>query len=265
MKVATQAPGSAVGFVAEGKMRRPTKASEKAARRLAEQIVSQGLPPGTPLPTEAKMAESLGVGRGTMREALRTLETFGLIEIRTGRHGGPVVRIPDADDLSVSLTLAFFAMGASMLNVLDARMVLEPALVELAAARITSEELDALRATISEIRAPGATERTYLDSAERFHNLVAEAAHSPVLSYVSAGLHRIAGGEVVGIMYPERERLATATSHERITDALASGDGELAKDLWRAHLMDARRYWMQRFPENAKMPVKWTIGIDPTD
>lgn len=260
--MAEQASSRSVGLVDGVKIPRAPKASETTARRLAEQIVMQEVPAGTSLPTEKEMADGLGIGRGTMREALRILETFGLLEIKTGRNGGPVVRVPDAGDLSVSLTLAFFAKGASMLDVLDARMVLEPALVELAATRITPEEIDALRTTIDVIRAPDSTVQTYLEASEEFHNLVAEAAHSPVVSHISEGLQHIAGGESVGITYTERERRGTALAHERITDALASGDAELAKRLWREHLQEARRYWMQNFPDAAKGPVRWTIGLD---
>lgn len=239
---------------------RSTKTSELAAHRLAKMIVDEKMEPGTALPTEKEMAERLGIGRGSMREALRIVETFGLLEIRTGRHGGPVVRMPDAGDLSVALTLGFFVKGISMDDVLDARIAFEPFLAELAAQRITPSELLGLRATVEAMRRERASERVYLTAARDFHDLVAEVAGQPVLSHLSAGLHRIAGGEGVGISYAEPSRLSTVSAHEEIIEALEARDGERAKQLWETHLISARKYWKKRFPENAQRPVEWTLG-----
>jgi len=243
-------------------VKRSPKTNTAIAQKLATQIISSKAAPGTTLPSEKELAESLGVGRGTMREALRLLETFGLIEMRTGRYGGPVVKLPDAADLSVSLTLAFYANGSSMLDVLEARLVMEPALAELAANRITPEQLAALRETITATRDTPESEPAYLAAAEKFHNLVAEAAGSPVLSHLSEGLHHIAGGESVGISYSVGARLAVARSHELIADALEAHDGEAARTLWRSHLLEAAEYWRRRFPDNASQPVGWTLGLE---
>lgn len=243
-------------------VRRSAKTNATIAQKLATQIISSKAQPGTALPSERELAESLGVGRGTMREALRLLETFGLIEMRTGRYGGPVVKLPDAHDLSISLTLAFYANGSSMLDVLEARLVMEPALAELAAERITPEQLAALRETIAVTREESDSESAYLAAAERFHNLVAEASESPVLSHLSAGLQHIAGGESVGITYSRGVRLAVARSHELIADALEDRDGEAARTLWRSHLMEAAEYWRRRFPKQAAEPVGWTLGLE---
>jgi GntR family transcriptional regulator, transcriptional repressor for pyruvate dehydrogenase complex len=242
-------------------IKRSAKINAATARMLATQIIDGKVPVGTTLPAEKELAESFGIGRGTMREALRILETFGLIEIRTGRYGGPVVRRPDAKDLSVSLTLAFFANGSSMLDVLEARGVTEPALAELAAGRITPEQISELRDTIAAMRDETAPESQYLEAAERFHNIVGSAARSPVLSHLTAGLQNIAGGETVGISYSAKARLGTADDHEAIANALEVGNGALSRELWHQHLAGARAYWEHRYPENARRPVGWTLGL----
>jgi GntR family transcriptional regulator, transcriptional repressor for pyruvate dehydrogenase complex len=255
-------PEAALEAVGGIDIKRSAKINAATARQLAKQIIENNIAPGTMLPAEKDLAESFGIGRGTMREALRLLETFGLIEMRTGRYGGPVVRRPDARDLSVSLTLAFFANGSSMLDVLEARQALEPSLAELAAERINEEAIRGLRETIEVMRRPEGTEAEYLDAAERFHNIAVEAAQSPVLIHLSEGLHHIAGGETVGISYSVRERLATATAHEKIADALEAHDGPAARELWKVHLAEAGTYWKRRYPENARRAVEWTLGLD---
>jgi GntR family transcriptional regulator, transcriptional repressor for pyruvate dehydrogenase complex len=235
------------------------KVGASAARELVKFIIDTGLQPGTALPPERELAELLRIGRGTTREALRILETFGVVEMRTGRYGGPVVRKPDAANLSASLTLAFFVQGISMLDVLEARLATEPVLAELAAKRITPDEIDQLQETVRQMQMPSSSEATYLASAEEFHNLVAQAARAPALQLLVAGLQKIGGGESVGIFYPVPQRLATARAHKRIIDALKNKDAEGAKWLWQEHLREARDYWTKKFPEAAQNPVAWSL------
>ena len=245
----------------EVEVERRTKISETAALRIAQQIVTNRMPVGAALPSEKEMAASLGIGRNTMREALRILETFGMIEIRTGRYGGPVVRRPDARNLSVSLTLAFYANGNSILQVLEARLVIEPPLAALAAKRVTVYELDAMQATVDNIREHPGSEAVFLRESELFHNLVADAADSPVLSHISAGLHSIAASESAGVKYEPRQYLTIAKSHEDIIGALRARDSELAEDLWRKHLSAAVAYWTKRYPKQTTPAIEWSIGM----
>ena len=233
---------------------RAPKVGDSAARRLAEYIVSNSIPIGTSLPPEKELAESLGIGRGTMREALRLLETFGLVEMRTGRYGGAVVRRPDARDLGVSLTLAFYANGASMWDVLDARLAMEPTLARMAARRITSEDLEALRETVRNMRDQLEIQDRFTAEAHRFHEIVFRAAEAPILSYLCSGLEKI-----TGITYAPPERLGTASAHEAIIKALDARDSDLAADLWEAHLTDAGEHWRRQFPERAANSVQWTL------
>ena len=79
-----------------GSLRQPRspKTSERVARDLVTHIIDNNLAEGTKLPNEKQLAEVFQVGRTTLREALRLLETHGVIIIRPGPGGGPVVRRP---------------------------------------------------------------------------------------------------------------------------------------------------------------------------
>src|SRR4051794_35691803 len=87
-------------------VRRPRspKTSERVARELVDHIVDNDLQEGTMLPNEKQLVEIFEVGRTTVREALRLLETRGAITIRPGPRGGPVVRRPRPDDLREGLS-----------------------------------------------------------------------------------------------------------------------------------------------------------------
>src|SRR6202034_1454610 len=89
-----------------------------------------------------------GVGRTTLREALRLLETRGVLTIRPGPGGGPIVRHPKPADLSESLTLILRFRHASLGEVRDARRALEPMIANLAAEEITEEEIAELQASV---------------------------------------------------------------------------------------------------------------------
>src|ERR1700761_3404539 len=120
--------------------KRPMKRSEVIARDLAEYIVDARLPAGARLPREKEMVEQLGVGRTTLREALRILETRGVLTIRSGPGGGPIVRHPEPSDLTGALTLILQFQRATMVEVLDARIWLEPIGARMAASHITKAE-----------------------------------------------------------------------------------------------------------------------------
>jgi DNA-binding FadR family transcriptional regulator len=79
--------------------------SEIVARQISQQFIADGLAEGTRLPPEKAMVDRYQVGRGTLREALRLLENRGVLSIKTGRDGGPVVRRPRPSDLGEAINL----------------------------------------------------------------------------------------------------------------------------------------------------------------
>src|SRR5690242_15187455 len=81
------------------------KAAVIVAKRIVGQIERLRLGPGDKLPPERAMQEEYGVGRGTLREALRFLELQGVLSLKTGPGGGPVVRQPDSTHLATTLAL----------------------------------------------------------------------------------------------------------------------------------------------------------------
>src|SRR3954471_1911727 len=85
------------------------KLSTLLADSITETILKNGMQPGHRLPPEREMRDQFGVGRGTLREALRVLEAEGLIIVKAGPRGGPVVAKPDADRVTRLLILLLIA------------------------------------------------------------------------------------------------------------------------------------------------------------
>ena len=237
--------------------RRNLKTSERIARDIANYIIDADLPEGARLPREKEMLEMMGVGRMTLREALRLLETQGVIDIRSGAQGGPVVRRPQAEDLAGNLTLVLQFHHASLADVMLARQALEPLIARLAAEHATDEQLDQLGETIDRMRRHAGSQDVFLRENERFHQLVAEASGSVSLRVFSATLKSIATGEDFGIEYQPQNQEAVAKAHARILAALRKRQPAAAERAMQDHLGEAATYWQRRYPELWSRPVRW--------
>ncbi len=237
--------------------RRNLKTSEVIAQRLVNFIIESGLVEGSRLPNESDLVQQLGVGRSTMREALRLLEARGVVTIKSGPGGGPVVRAPRPADLGESLTLYLQFARGSLLDVIEARAALEPVMARLAAQRIDAESLMVLQATIEGIRVDLDDRAQFLEMNRVFHQMVAESSGSVILSAFNSSLKTIADGASAGVRYSARRHAAVADAHERILHALVAGDSDAAEREMHAHLQDAQRFWTRRFPSVVSSPIRW--------
>lgn len=236
---------------------RAPKAAELVADDLAGDILASGMEEGDVLPNEREMTERFGVGRGTLREALRLLESQGVITIRPGPGGGPVVRRPRPDDLAGNLTLLLQFMDVPFAQVIRAREVVEPLLARLAAPRVTPDHLAALRSTVELMRADLDDQFAFARENSIFHTLLSEMAGNAVLTLLAETLRSITAGIGVAINYGSGTRAGVARAHQRIIDALASGDGDAAAREAATHMAEFRHYVESRFPELLDQPVRW--------
>jgi GntR family transcriptional repressor for pyruvate dehydrogenase complex len=236
---------------------RAPKAAELVADDLAGHILLTGMKEGDVLPNEREMTELLGVGRSTLREALRILETQGVITIRPGPGGGPVVRRPRPDDLAGNLTLLLQFMDVPFGQVVRAREVVEPLVAREAAVRATPDHIAALRSTVELMGSGNGTAAGFLRENSVFHMLLAQMAGNPVLQVVAESLRSITAGFDVAIDYGPAARAGVAQAHQRIIDALAAGDGDAAGREAARHMAEFRLYVESRFPDLLARPVRW--------
>jgi DNA-binding FadR family transcriptional regulator len=236
---------------------RQLKISERIAHELAQHIITNDLPEGTKLPPEREMLESIGVGRTTLREALRLLESRGVITIRSGPGGGPSVRRPQPRDLSEALTLILQFEKASMADILQAREALEPVVTALAMGRMTDEVVETLQKSVDTMLENLGDHDLFLEQNRIFHSTIAEASGSVALRIFLETLKFIADGAVVGVEYDAKRHRAVAESHQRILDAMRNGEREVAMRAATDHLEEASAYWHKRYAYLMDNPLVW--------
>ncbi len=190
--------------------------------------------PGERLPSIAQLATEYGVGTGSIREALRSLQTMGLVRIEHGR-GVFVVSLPAGADLA----LHFESAGTGLLVALaEARRIIEPELVALAAERGTDQELDEISALAHAMEEQAAHGLDFVDPDMNFHRRIAQAARNPVLAQMMDGIHDLF---LVSREMTARDPGMTARAvryHILIAEALRGRNANQARLLMHAHTED---------------------------
>jgi DNA-binding FadR family transcriptional regulator len=224
------------------------KLSTLLADSITDTILKNALQPGARLPSERDMREQFGVGRGTLREALRVLEAEGLITVRSGPHGGPVVARPDADRLARLLILLLISWGATLRNVYDVRMALEPLVAARAAEHATPEQIQGLRASVAALVDVVGSEAGVVVENQRFHRLLAEASCNPVMVAFSLALLTIFDGYAMGTHYEVDVRREIGRAHEAIVDAIAAHDADRAYRAALKHIEASMAFLKAHYP-----------------
>lgn len=240
------------------KRRRTTKVAESVAREILHDIADRKLSPGAKLPSEAEMAETLDVARASLREALRILEIHGLITIKPGPGGGPVVATISSEDVGKTLTFFLQASGTTFREVMQARLVLEPIMARLAAERGDDEVRAVLREGIE--RSHQVLEESddqYLDVATGFHSVVSGASGNGVLDLLTRALKDIYVARIRSIVYLPEEREKLLHDHEVEADAIISGDGDRAEKLMREHMVEYVAFMEERFAGFMDEEIDW--------
>ncbi|MEU5867488.1 MULTISPECIES: FCD domain-containing protein [unclassified Nonomuraea] len=207
---------------------------DQAVEHLREQITGGHWPVGTRLPGENALAQTLGVGRSTVREALRALAGAGLVRARQG-SGVFVIASEPVQDWPARLR------RAAITDVYEVRMMVETQAARLAAARRTDEDVAAMEAALqAREQAAGGDDAAFVDADIALHAAVVAAAGNPVLTDLFAefapalreGLIDMV--ELLGLR--EHDRNPGHGTHAALVAAVRDGDATAASDLLAAEL-----------------------------
>jgi DNA-binding FadR family transcriptional regulator len=213
-----------------------TSRSAELAQAVVDLITEQDLHPGAPLPTEAQLTAELGASRGPLREALKSLQAQGIVEVRHGY--GTFVGPASAD--AMLPWLSFRARSAATLrDLLDVREMLEIGLTRrLAAKGAAPDTIEALRGCLT-VMGSG-TGAGSAEADRRFHEIICAAAGNALAGdLVRVFWQAYADTEhVIGTRRTDTAELCDR--HQRIVDALLSRDEGAAEEAVRHHFDEVR-------------------------
>src|SRR5215211_2840531 len=158
----------------------------EVARRLLDYFLSGEVEPGMRIPSERRLAESLGVGRSLVREALKSLHVLGLLEVRQG--DGTYLKRTDSELLPQVIEWGLLLGERPALDLVEARAHLEVVVAGLAAERRDEQALDDLRGLLKTMRESSGDPVRFVEADVGFHLRVAEAAGNVVLNDMLNGI-----------------------------------------------------------------------------
>lgn len=216
--------------------------SQLVAQELRQRILHGPLSDSDRLPPEVELAAELGVSRHHLREALRVLEQEGLVQVRSGRNGGIYLTVPGADVLARTFAGILSRNNASLRDLMEARLIIEPATAGMAATNATEADLQRLERLIAEQERGGGSRP---ENNSRFHLAIAEAAHNQTLLLTMESISLIIQplDLQLNASYTAEESAgsqemhdAAMHAHRAILSALRRHDPEQATARMQAHL-----------------------------
>lgn len=205
--------------------------AEQAAELLLARIRAGEWPLGHKLPGETTLAAQLGVGRSTLREAVRELVGKGVLASRQGA-GVFVTALDVAEEWDIVVRRATIA------TVVEARIAIEAEAAALAAHRRTPADLRAIRRTLAARTPAGRTVAEHVDADMAFHRAVILAAHNDILTQLFDTFLPRLRTAMIDMLHiaPPPPTPADQAAHERLAAAIAARDPEAAAAHSRAHL-----------------------------
>lgn len=220
--------------------------SDGLAERIRQLIQSGGFKPGDRLPSIADMARRFGVGHPTLREALKKLETLGIVNIR---HGSGVYVGRDDNSLLISNPVFSGSFTRKLLvDLIEARTPIEVTSVQLAAKNATAENLREMKSLLSQAGENLGDDAVLSRLNMAFHREIATASGNEVLGQVVEVLTNIFQEEQRAILSIYGSRQKDHAEHVQIYEALADRDANLAVERMQAHL-DGVRDVLQRWDQ----------------
>jgi GntR family transcriptional repressor for pyruvate dehydrogenase complex len=216
------------------------KICDDIAAQIRQAILDGRVKPGDRLPSEKELIGKFRVSRGTLREALRSLESLGVLEIRQGAAGGPYVTEIGLDRAKDNFISYFQFKNLSIQDLVEVRLILEPSIAAKVATKITDDDLERL-GDLNKKCSRAIRQHTAGDLHEdflEFHRVMASVTDNPILAFL---LDVIKNLPVVGLDTGRKPTKAFAQDvlkdHIRIYEALRERNPDKAREEMTAHVL----------------------------
>ncbi|MBM2854115.1 MAG: FadR family transcriptional regulator [Steroidobacteraceae bacterium] len=229
----------------------------RVSEAIRDRILRRDLKEGQALPTETELARQFEVNRSTVREALRKLESSGLLGRRAGGKRLYVTR-PTRESVGGGLSQALTLHETRVVDVWEALQAVQPGIAQAAALRRTPAALERLAAAARRFASRRADRGHAVEDVADFFNALGEASDNPVFVLLNEPLLRLLKPSLAVIIdrvAQARGRIETAQKH--IVNAVAAKDAETAAAWMTRHVRDFRRGY-----EVAGIPLSSEVGQD---
>lgn len=236
---------------------RTLKTSEVVAQRIVADIVADDLQIGDRLPPESEMVQNYGVSRESVREGLRLLEVQGLITLRRGPGGGPVVTSVDPRNLARTSTLYFHLAGANYNELFDTWLLFEPAVVRQVTETVDRAEKKRALAPFLPDYDPDVDRDRFISRGNGFHAVITTLSGNRILTMILQALSHIVVEHIVRDLDPLTERAEISDDHVAIAQAIIDGRATRAQRLMTEHIEHLVGYYRKHFPDKVEEYVQW--------
>jgi len=209
---------------------------EEIVIKVKEMIEQGRLKSGDQLPGERELSEVFHVSRSSLREALRSLESKGYLESRQG--DGTYIASNPVESLVSPLASVIFSEKDSQMELFEMRRLIEPQLAYLAAERATEEEIARMEEALALQEQAIAKGETGTETDKAFHYLMAKATNNKVLLRLTDYMRDLLAESRDKYLQVEGRPEKSIARHRQVLDAIKAGDGELAAQVMRDHVLD---------------------------
>jgi DNA-binding FadR family transcriptional regulator len=222
---------------------RTDRISQAIMDQIKEAIFQKKLTVGDKLPSERQLMEQFETSRVTIREALRTLEYSGILEIKRGYQGGAFVRDPNIKFINNFLQDMFSMGNIKVSDLTEARMAIEPYTVKLASERIKEGSREQIKQNIYEtteyLKRNNPNDARLLNL--EFHRIIAQASENPVIFFMIDSIMDIMEKNISSIFLSAEPVESTLQFHQEIYHAIKNHHPEKAQDLMLKHIQEIQR------------------------
>jgi len=234
---------------------RANSVANQIVEQVREALFAGKFQTGDLIGSEKDLARQFDVSRITVRDALRTLETMGIVEIRVGAGGGARIAEGNLDHFSDALAIQFKLAGVTEHEILDVQVAIESTAAELAALNRSKEHIEELQELLDEAEAVLDDPAEFTKSGQRFHLAIVEASGNRALVAQFKALRHVIWPQ--GAKRAKREIAAhTFKVHQKLFAMIEEGDSDSARKLMLAHLSSIRAV---AFPEDSKKAANGPI------
>lgn len=235
------------------KTAKTNRISTNIVDQIRKAILTGELKPGDRLPSEKDLSKNFEVSKASLREAFRALEALGLLEVRQGVSGGAFVREVDLKTARNNMFNYIFFQNPSIHEFTQLRSFVEPAAAEIAALKITPEDLADLEENLAKTRKKLGKGAFFYELDIYFHHRIAEITGNRLVCFVIDSLKNAIVNIKLELELDNQFSVCVYEAHERIIAALRDRNPDRARDAMLRHIQEVDKMMVTYCDANAPL------------